>query len=130
MTIVPVPTTASFPPYLVEVPVTISSGGTASGIIDTNGMVIAAVRMPAAWTAATLGIESGATATTAAMQPVYKRGESSATLYTEPVTTGGIFPIDAYATWGVRYARLISGHTTTSVAQGGDRVITVVLRYF
>jgi len=124
------PTTASFPPYQVEVPVTISSGGTASNIIDTNGMVIAAVRMPAAWTAATLGIESGATATTAAMQPVYKQGEATATLYTEAATTSGIFPISAYATWGGRYTRLISGHTTTSVAQGGDRVITVVLRYF
>lgn len=127
---VPVPTTASFPPYLVSADVTIASGGTASSIFDTNGMWIEAVRIPAGWTAATLGLEIGANATTTTMKPVYKQGEATATLYTEAVTTGGHHPMDPKASLGGRYVRLISGNTTTSVAQAADRVITVVLRYF
>lgn len=126
----PTPTTASFPQYLVNVDVSISSGGTASGFFDTNGMCIVAVKMPAAWTAATVGFESNAdAATTSTVKPIYDIDQATATLYTVPATTSGHHPVKAMESLGVRYARLISGNSTTSVAQGGARTVTVVLRY-
>lgn len=128
---IPVPTTSSFPPYLVTTDVSISSGGTASGFFDTNGMCIVAVKMPAAWTAASIGFESNADAvTTSTVKPVYDIDQATATLYTVPATTSGHHPVKAMESLGVRYARLISGNSTTTVAQGGARTITVVLRYF
>ena len=105
---------------------TIPSGTSVSGVLDTGRDSILGIVMPSSWTSADLTFEvSYDNITWVGM--VYDETSSQCNSISSPapssahtVSLSGLLPY--------RYVRLRSGTTSSPVVQGGDRSVVVLLR--
>lgn len=110
---------------------TIANGASASGSVRSEGMVLAAIALPAAWTAAALTFEVS-----------FDDGTTWYDLYDDQATEVSISSANMTSLVGkavtnsavleklaaVPMFRLISGTSSAAVNQGADRTFTVYLK--
>lgn len=106
--------------------VTIANGEAVSAEIDLEGYILAAIAMPAAWTAANLTFQA-ATTSGGTFQDLYDD------LGTEVVVTAVVshtIGLNARAPEmsSLRFIKVRSGTTGTPVAQGAARTLTLILK--
>jgi len=102
----------------------IANGAAVSGEIDVRGRTFAAVHLPAAWTAAELGLKA-ATASGGTFGSVY---DQDGALYSVEVAANRVVKLDATVLAGLRYIKLWSQDGSGSDAnQGAARSIGVDL---
>lgn len=117
------PYDALAPEPLLYLPVLIANGQSLSGEIDLGSGVLQHILMPAGWTAAdlTLQLSEGAGGT---YRDAYDEFGSEITVKT---TLSRAIRLQTADWLAVRYLKLRSGVSATPVAQGADRIITLVL---
>ena len=105
---------------------TIASGASQSSVIDTEGMTLGAIKMPAAWTAAAITL-MGCDTADGTFLPIYK---DDGTEYSLTVAVDTIVAVDgaAMALAPVRFIKLRSGVAATPVNQGGDRSLVLLCK--
>lgn len=105
---------------------TIANGAALSGEIDLEGARVITVHMPAAWTAADLGIKASPTSG-GTFNPLY---DDEGTLVSASVDADQVITFDRFALplAGVRYIKLWSQNAGADENQGGARSLTVELR--
>lgn len=101
---------------------TIANGESLSAGIDTNGLTVFAVQMPAAWTAASLTFE------------VSIDGETWGALYDSdgvevavPVSAGGVYSLSPSTFAGYARVKVRSGTASAAVNQGAARSLLLSL---
>lgn len=109
-----------------KVPVTIANGGTQSGAIDMRGHVITGIAMPAAWTAADLRFEASVDGGTTWQQIAGDDGNDVQIVAATVANLVGNFLTNKAILEQIAAAPMI--RLVSSVAQGADRVFTVVLK--
>jgi alkyl hydroperoxide reductase subunit AhpF len=115
-------TVESVPNALATVTATIANGQSLSGEADLGeGRVLVGIIMPAAWTAAVLTFQAGAA--TGVVANVYQFGGEVS--YTVDASRY-IALQDVMHFYGARYVHVRSGTAAAAVAQGAERVITLV----
>ena len=103
---------------------TIANGAAVSGAIDIRGYLWVTIYMPAAWTAAQLGLK-GAPTLAGTYGPVYE----GTSLYTEEAAASRTIVLDPQVTAGLAFIKLWSQNGTgTDANQGAERVFAVGLR--
>jgi hypothetical protein len=105
---------------------TIPNGASVTGTIDCNSRAILGFVAPAAWTAAALNAEvsvDGVTWSTAAYDSA---GAAVGSWSSITAGAGYAFDLNGMIPW--RYIRLRSGTSGVPVAQGADRVFSVIQR--
>jgi hypothetical protein len=102
---------------------TIAANGTRSAEIDIgNGRILTGIRMPALWTTANMSFLAGASA---ALQDLY---DDAGVRVSVVVGGGRTVQIGDPAKWiGIRYLKVRSGATSTSVAQTAARSVVLVM---
>lgn len=103
--------------------VTIASGTSLSGVVDTGGATPLAIIMPASWTTANLTFQASANNST--YNNLYK---DDGTEYTVTAAASEYIRLVAADFVGIRYLKVRSGTSGTPVTQGADRIVTVVTR--
>jgi hypothetical protein len=131
-TLVPVNWPAGFLPTHAVAPLnqgvttysaTIANGASLSGAIDLAGNRLSAIIMPAIWTAAGLSFQVSADG----MNYFNIKDNSSDAEVTWTVSASGYYTSDDFLRWkDIRYLKIRSGTAASAVAQGADRIITIV----
>lgn len=104
---------------------TIANGASLSGAVDLGaGAVLAAIYMPAAWTAASLTFQASADGVT--YVDVYDDGDVE---YEIAAAASRSIKVSLEDFIGVRYLKVRSGTTATPVAQGASRSIVLVVSF-
>lgn len=105
---------------------TIANGESLSGEVDLEGYTLCALSMPAAWTAADITF-AAATATGGTFNPLLDDAGNEVTskaaasnVYAQDINMGKLA--------GVRFIKLRSGTSASAVAQGAERIITLILK--
>jgi hypothetical protein len=101
---------------------TIQSGGSLSTAIDLGTAKLGRIAMPASWTAANVTFQSSPD--NVVYNDLYDSNGNEYTI-TTAASRGIIVPHDDFLS--VRYLKIRSGTSAIPVAQGADRVITLVL---
>lgn len=106
--------------------VTIGSGASLSGEVDLEGYKLAAIIMPAAWTAANLTFQAS-DASAGTFADVY---DDAGTEVSVTAAVSRAIGMDAAMPElaAFRFLKIRSGTTATPVAQGADRTLTLVLK--
>lgn len=106
--------------------VTIASGQSLSPQVDTGGRRLAAIKVPAAWTAAALTFQASVDAGVT-WGDLYDDSGNEVSL---AITAGRMIALDALAMVlsPFRYLKLRSGTSASPVAQGADRAIGYSVR--
>ncbi len=99
--------------------VVIANGGTKSNIVDTQGMQLLGIEIPATFTAGNISFLKSPVD---AVGPLLIVNDLNQSTYTIPVTQGNYYPIDQTVMAAVDNFQLVS-----SVSQGGARTIKLVL---
>lgn len=102
--------------------VTIANGQSLSGEIDISDQCVVGIIMPAAWTAASITL-AGAAAKAGTFVPVY---DAAGTELTITADASRFIALAPDATRGVRYLKVRSGTNAAAVAQGAERILTLV----
>lgn len=110
---------ASYAPYSI-VSVTIASGQNTSGEIDTQGKQIVAIIFPAAFTGATVKLQSSLTSG-GTFRDVNQVDSTS--VYNISVAVDDHQPLDLWATYGLGYVKIVSASN-----EGSQRTLQVVLK--
>ena len=102
-----------------------------SSVVELGGMTLAAIYMPAAWTAAALTFQACPTAD-GTFQDVYA-DDGTGTAMAElsiPVAQGKVYTFDAAAMKlaPFRYVKFRSGTSATPVSQASDRTLILILK--
>ena len=105
---------------ITEVNVTIASGGQLSSVGQLGSKRLAAIRVPAGWTAGTLTLYSTPNGTGSDARPVNNGAGSTKTL---TVVAGEDTEVPPDFAWAFRNIQLYS-----SVAQGAARTLTLITR--
>ena len=97
---------------------TIALNQTKSGEVDTRGLHVIGIQLPASFTGASISLErakdSGGT-----FGPV--QNVSGLGLYSVPCTAGQYIPLDPVVTLGIQFLKVVS-----NASEGGSRAIEVV----
>lgn len=111
-------------PHQQENPVaTIANGQSLSDAIDLGGLRLVSIVMPSAWTAANLTFQVSHDGTT--YNNLYDAGGSEVT--TTAAASRYIYLDPAF--WsGIRFLKVRSGTSGAAVAQGAERLVTLVCR--
>lgn len=107
--------------YNVIIEATIANGGSLSPAVDMGGMALVGIQMPAAWTAATITLQTSDDNST--FRNVHNTaGEVDLTVSASiQLMLAGLEGLS-------RYIKVRSGTTATPVNQGAERVIGLVCR--
>jgi hypothetical protein len=108
---------------VTPVSATITNGTNLSASIDLAGKALVGIYMSAAWTAASMTFQGSLDGVT--FFDIYDSTGSERLV--QPVA-GKHMALSAADWIGVRYIKLRSGTSATPVAQGADRVLTLVTR--
>ena len=111
------------PPRLNPHEITILDTASLSDALDLRGGILQGILMPAVWTAATVSFEGS-------MDNVsfYEMGDGTAEV-SLVAGAGWIVSIPDGVLNGLgRYLKIVSGTSVAPVAQGGDRVLTLLVR--
>jgi hypothetical protein len=104
--------------------VTIANGQSVSGSIDLERETLAGVLIPAAWTAA--GISFLASPDGVTFGPV--KDENGSEISLSALSAGDFVSLPPTKLFGARFLQVRSGTSGTPVAQGADRVLTLITR--
>jgi hypothetical protein len=113
---------------LVKATVVIANGQSASDGLDTGGMVVVGLVMPAAWTAADIAWQASLDGTN--WSGVLKTAAGTS-IRTAVVASGWYtYPVPVANQIHAKYIRLLSttGGSDTPLNQGADRTITLLLK--
>ena len=102
---------------------TIASAASLSGAIDLAGCVLVGIQMPSGWDAANLTFQGSADGVT--YGDVY---DGAGTEYFVTAVASYFIRIDPQDLVPIRYLKVRSGTTGTPVAQGAERVLTLIVR--
>lgn len=102
--------------------VTIANGASVSGSVELGGDSIVGVAMPAAWTAAQLGVEASVDGTN--FSPCYDAAGDELLI---AAAASRYIVLAPEMTKGLRYVRLRSGTVAAPVNQGAAREISLEL---
>lgn len=108
---------------IVTTQVTITSGQSLSPAVDLLKYSLVGIQMPATWTAASITFQGSYDASTFAN--LYD--ETQEVTLTSPAASLFIL-LDPAKYIALRSLKIRSGTSGTPVAQGGDRIITLILR--
>jgi hypothetical protein len=108
--------------------VTIPSGASASEIFSTQGQVLAGIFMPSAWTAADIGMNVCWSGNIGELIPLYQA--AGAVTFNVQASVFVAFPTPNSVLVPFMQLTSVTASTTTGVAQGGDRVLSVLFRKF
>ena len=100
---------------------TIANGASLSGAVNLRGARLAAIVMPADWTAADLSFQAGIDATT--LFNVYDEADAEVVVQ---AADDRFIILDPHRWRAVRTLKIRSGTAGSPVAQGGDRAITLI----
>lgn len=100
--------------------VTIANGGTASTVIDLQGLVLVQIIMPAALTGTSITFQSCPTSSGGTFQTLYNSSNTAMSITVAASRSYNIAPVD-FA--GVRFLKVVSGS-----AEGAQRTIGLVTR--
>lgn len=109
----------------LPVTVTIPSGASVSDALDLSDTALLGYETPAAWTTAALNIE--VSTDNVNWSSAYDAYGSQAGSITSPVVASH-YAVDMTALLPWQYVRFRSGTAASPVAQGADRVFTVIAR--
>lgn len=116
---------ASAPAYLTQT-VTIANAGTLSPEVDTTGRSLAAIIMPAAWTAAVLTFQ-GSNASGGTFADVYDDQGNEVVVQAAASRAIGLDAVSV-ALAPYRYLKIRSGTSASAVAQGASRDMQVIFK--
>jgi len=105
--------------------VTIAQGASLSGLIDTRGLPLVGVLMPATWDPADVTFQSSIDGTT--FGNCFDR-EGNEIKLVNGAAVSRAFHIAPSVLPGVRFVKVRSGTTATPVSQGSARVLTLLFR--
>src|SRR5262249_4602567 len=105
--------------------VTIANGQSLSNAIDLGAKVLSAILIPPAWTAAGLSFQ-GSDGQGVTWQNLYDGGGSEIAVVSAAVVAGRRISLDPSMFVGIDFLRVRSGTQAAPVAQGGDRVLTLI----
>ena len=108
---------------MTNIPVTIASGASLSPSVDLRFAAVAGLYMPAAWTPANVTFQASSDGLT--FSDVFN---NDGTEYKLTVSAGQFVPFVPLELPGVRFLKLRSGLTGTTVNQAADRALTLVTR--
>ena len=120
------PGAGDFPDRRVTIPVTIANGQSLSAAVDLVGSVLVGIQMSALWTAAGLSFQASVDNST--FQDLFDSAGTEKTL-TVVLAHALALKADDLATFVAwRYLKIRSGTTGAPVAQGADRILTLICR--
>lgn len=105
---------------------TIANAASLSGEVDLEGQAVQAIQMPAAWTAANLTFTASA-ASGGTFDPVHDDGGTEVTVTAAAARTIGLDAV-ARELDGLRFIKVRSGTAGVPVAQGAERILTLILK--
>lgn len=100
---------------------TIANGASASGVIDLTDLVLIAIEMPSAWTAATIAFEASQTVD-GTFVPVY---DAAGTELEVTTAASRVVLLPPEATRAFRFVKLRSGPSSARVTQGAARALNI-----
>jgi hypothetical protein len=108
--------------------VTIANGASLSGAATLTGGVtsLVGIQMPAGWTAAAITFQASADGTT--YGDVYTAAGTEVTIPSVAVAASRYIALDPSDFAGMAFLKLRSGTSAAAVAQGADRIITLIVR--
>lgn len=102
--------------------VTIASAGSLSAEVPIEGLTLAGIIMPAAWTTANLTFQGGIVSGT--VENLY---DEYGTEVTVTAAASRYIAVSPEQFVGIKYLKVRSGTSGTPVAQGAERSLTLVL---
>ena len=117
------PLQGQYNPHKRTVAVTIASGASLSGAAAIGDSSVIGVLMPAAWTAASLTFQVSVDGTN-----YYNLYDDAGSEVTAQASTSRCVLLEPKQFIGFRYLKIRSGTAASAVNQGGDRIITLVVR--
>lgn len=105
---------------------TIANAASQSGEVDLEGLSLQAIVMPAAWTAANLTFLASDTSG-GTFNPVHDDAGAEVTVTAAAARAIGLDAVSRELD-GLRYIKVRSGTTGVPVAQGAERILSLVLR--
>lgn len=109
------------------IPVTFANGASLSGELNVAGRQIVGLVMPAAWTAAAISFQAALANGTTFAQVVEPAAGAEITIVAAAAVVDRYIAVPTTLPVGLGRIKLVSGTTAAQVAQGGIRIIGVVV---